>query len=361
MASAARRVARGLTVLLTAAVAAGLLSACGGGSSSDPGNANALLRQTFTGQHSVKSGVLGLDLTLSAASSGQPTNPISLSLNGPFQSRGTGKLPESDFTIAFNGDGQHGQFGLVSTGSGGYVTLDGNAYQLPASDFTKLSSSFSSAGGQSGSANTLSKLGIDPLHWLSDPKVVGTETVGGANTTHIRAGVDVAALLSDLNTMLAKVASTGAATGTLSAAARQRIAGSVKNARVDIWTGTGDKTLRKLALNLDFPVSGSTAALLGGAQSAGLGLTFQYSDLNQPQTISAPANVEPFSGFETRLRGIFSALGSVGLGPSSTGGGSSSGSGSSAGNFHKYDNCIRRAAGDVSRLQKCAPLLNGGG
>ena len=60
-----------MTVLLTAAVAAALLSACGGGSSSDSGNATALLRQTFTGRHGVKSGVLGIDLTLSAASSGQ--------------------------------------------------------------------------------------------------------------------------------------------------------------------------------------------------------------------------------------------------------------------------------------------------
>jgi hypothetical protein len=346
-----------LAVVLTAAIAAVLLSACGGGSSSDSGNANALLRQTFTGRHSVKSGVLGLDLTLSAGSAGQPASPISLSLSGPFQSRGTGKLPESNFTIAFTGDGQHGQFGLVSTGNGGYVTLGGNAYQLPASDFTKLSSSFSSAGGQSGSANTLSKLGINPLHWLSNPKVVGTETVGGANTTHIRAGVDVAALLGDLNTVLAKVASTGAATGTLSAATRQRIAGSVKNAGVDIWTGTDDKTLRKLALNLDFPVSGSTAALIGGAQSAGLGLTFQYSDLNQPQTISAPANVKPFGGFENKLRGVFSDLGSAGLGLS----GSGSSSNSSPSNFQKYNNCIHRAGGNVTKLQKCAPLLNGGG
>lgn len=346
-------------VLLTAALAAVLLSACGGGSSSDSGNANALLHRTFTGQHSVKSGVLGVDLSLSAAGAGQPTNPISLSLNGPFQSQGTGKLPESDFTIAFNGDGQHGQFGLVSTGNGGYVTVDGNAYQLPASDFTKLSSSFSSAGGQSGSANTLSKLGINPLRWLSDPKIVGTETVGGANTTHIRAGVDVAALLSDLNTMLAKVASTGATTGSLSVATRQRIAGSVKNASVDIWTGTGDQTLRKLALNLEFPVSGTTATLLGGAQSAGLGLTFQYSDLNQPQTISAPANVKPFGGFETKLRGIFSQLGGVGLNVAGTGGGSSSSSSSS--NFQKYNDCIHQAGSNVTKLQKCAPLLNGGG
>ena len=50
-------------------------------------------------------------------------------------------------------------------------------------------------------------------------------------------------------------------------------------------------------------------------------------------------------------------LGSAGLGLSGTG----SGSNSSPSNFQKYNNCIHRAGGNVAKLQKCAPLLNGGG
>ena len=42
--------------------------------------------------------------------------------------------------------------------------------------------------------------------------------------------------------------------------------------------------------------------------SAGVGLTLQYSALNQPQTISAPANVQPYSQFTTKLRGILAGV-----------------------------------------------------
>ena len=54
--------------------------------------------------------------------------------SGPFESRGAGKLPKSNFNIGLSALGHHGQLGIVSTGATGYVTLDGNAYRLPAGD-----------------------------------------------------------------------------------------------------------------------------------------------------------------------------------------------------------------------------------
>ena len=92
------------------------------------------------------------------------------------------------------------------------MTFQGQSYQLPATSFQKLESSFSqiaSPGSSSGGTNVLSKLGIQPLHWLRNPAIVGTETVGGSSTTHIRATIDVPALLGDFNTFLARAASVG--------------------------------------------------------------------------------------------------------------------------------------------------------
>ncbi len=40
------------------------------------------------------------------------------------------------------------------------------------------------------------------MHWLIKPSVAGTETVAGADTTHIRAGINVPALLADISTFL---------------------------------------------------------------------------------------------------------------------------------------------------------------
>lgn len=356
--------------VIAAIVAVLALAACGSSSSSggSSGDAQSLLKQTFSKGHVVRSGVLGFNLSVKPNGSSTFSTPVTLSLSGPFQSRGAGKLPQSDFTIAISALGHHGQLGVISTGTAGYISLQGATYQLPQADFQKLQQSFSSTGA-SGSSTGLSQLGIDPMHWLTKPAVVGTETVGGAETTHIRAGVDVNALISDLDTFLAKTAkNTNAASSgvptQIPQATRQKIAAAVKNATVDVWTGKSDKTLRKLALTLSVPVTGKASTELGGMTSAGIGLTFQYSKLNQTQSIPAPSNVRPYSQFTAKLQSIGQQLESTlgaGLGSTSSGGSASSttpGTGSS--NVSKYSQCIQKANGDVTKMQKCASLLNSG-
>src|SRR6202012_6042302 len=140
---------RGL--LLGVVVAALGLAACGSssGGSGSSGNAQSVLKQTFASGKPVKSGVLGISVTLTPSGSSTLSGPISFSISGPFQSRGPGKLPESNFTIAISALGHKGALGIVATGTAGYVTLSGAAYQLPAADFQKLESSFSSVGGGS--------------------------------------------------------------------------------------------------------------------------------------------------------------------------------------------------------------------
>jgi hypothetical protein len=366
-----------LGLLVIAVVAVLALAACGSSSSSSSaGGAQSLLKQTFSSGHTVKSGVLGFSLTLTPTGSSTLTTPVTLSLTGPFQSHGTGKLPASDFTIGVSALGKHGSFGVISTGTSGYVTLQGASYQLPQADFQRLESSFASVESPSGagaSSPGLSQFGINPLHWLKNPTIVGSDTVGGTATTHIRAGVDVSVLLSDLNKFLAKTAKTaGQASGiptTISPATESKIAAAVKNASVDIWTGKSDQTLRKLAINLTLPVSGQISTLLGGLSSAGIGLSVQYSNLGQTETIATPSNVQPYSGFTTRLQSVVRQLegsfGSAGLG---TGAGTQSTQSSGTAtapstaapaNVSKYTKCIQSAVGDVTKMQKCATLLNG--
>ncbi len=353
-------------ILLLAVLSTGALAACGSSSSTSGSGAGAqtLLQQTFSGSHSVKSGILDLSLSLTPTGSSTLKGPISLSLKGPFQSRAAGKLPASNFIIAIDALGHHGRLGLVSTGANAYLTLQGIAYQLPAGDFQTLGQSFS---GASGGAGALSKLGIQPLHWLTDPTVVGHEEVGGTSSTHIRAHVDVAALLTDLNTFLQRASASGAKGSAIPTqipqTTRDSIAAKVKNPIVDVWTGTSDKTLRKLSINLNLPVSGRLSTLFGGLTSAGIGFTLQYANLNQPQTIAVPSNVQPFAGFQAKLAGILSqvqgALGGSGAG--GTGSGSAGSGSANPANVGKYTQCIQRAAGDVTKMQKCATLLQSGG
>ena len=354
------------------------VAACGSASSGSA-NPNTLLTQTFTGTHKVTSGDLNLTLTIDPSGSSVLSGPITLSFGGPFQTRGAGKLPESNFTVSANALGQNVALGIISTGTAGYVTYEGTSYRMPQATFQKLESSFAqlaSTPGASSGSGTLGKLGIQPLRWLTNPTVVGTENVGGAQTTHIHAGVNVNALVTDLNTVLEKASSLGVSGANslkagIPAADRVKIASEVKNPSVDIWTGTSDKTIRRLTITLTVPVTGKTSSELGGLKSADISLTMQYSDLNQPQTIKAPTTLGPFSEFQSKLNAFVQTLegvagGALGGSGSNSSGGSSSGSsggtgaGSSA-SVQLYSQCIQSAGGDVGKMQKCASLLGSGG
>ena len=344
-----------IAVALLIAAASIALSACG---SSSGGDANSLLKQTFGGTHTVTSGNLTFSLTVNPSGSRTLSGPITLRFGGPFQSRGKGQLPASNFNISIAASGRSGSLGILSTGTSGYVTLQGTSYQLPAATFQKLESSFaqvaSSPGGGS-NGGTLSKLGIDPLHWLVNPAVVGHESFGGADTTHIRAGVNVAALLADINTFLEKASSLGVSGATklpssISDTTRSRIAGEVKNPTVDVWTGNSDKTVRKLSLALTVPVSGQVSSLLGGLRSAQIGLSLQYANLNQPQTIQPPPSVRPFTEFTTKLRSFLATVQGATAAGSSTS--------ASAASLQRYTRCVQAAQQNTAKMQRCASLLS---
>ena len=346
-----------LCAMLAAALAAFSLAACGG-SSASPQQARTLLRETFKGNHQVNSGKLTVRLAVTGAGSQTAKGPVELDFGGPFQSQGKGQLPKSDFTLKLSALGRTATLGVISTGTKGYVQLQGTTYQLPSSTFRQLESSFAgAAGSSSGGSGALSKLGIDPLNWVRTPTVVGTDNVGGASTTHIHGDVAVARLLADLSTVLQKASSLGisGSTGQLAlgipASTRQRIVGEVRHLTLDVWTGSRDHTLRKLEINFELPVSGAAATLLGGMRSAHLLLLVQYADINQPQTISTPSSAQPFSQFVAKVRSFTQGLIS---------GAPSSGTGSaSSQQLQRYTQCIQSAGGDVAKMQRCASILNG--
>lgn len=362
------RAARMFAALVMSAAICLALAACGGGGGS--GDATTLLQQTFGGSHAVNSGNLSFSVTVDPSGSRTLTHPVSFSFGGPFQSRGKGKLPASNFDISLTAQGVSGTLGLLSTGTQGYVTLDGASYELPAATFQQLESSFaqltSSASGGSGSS-TLTKLGIDPMHWLVNPSVVGTESIGGTETTHIRAGVNVPALLRDLNTFLQRASSVGVSGAAniphgISAATQSKIAGEVESPSVDVWTGKSDKTVRRLEVNLTLPVSGHESSALGGLRSASVAVVMQYASLNQPQTISSPSAVQPFSEFTAKIKPILeqieTALGG-GLAGSTTSSASGAASNSgSASSVQTYSQCISAARNDIAKMQHCASLLS---
>lgn len=347
-----------------------LLTGCGGGSSKQgtgkAGSAAAhqLLVQTFHGHHAITSGVVTLDLKVVPSGSSTIKGPIEVTFGGPFMNQGIGKLPESDFTISISAQGHRGALQVISADGRGYITVGGQSYLMPKASFKSLESGFGSLASSGTDANpksgAFSSLGIKPLGWLIHPRIVGTGSVGGVATTRIRAGLDTAAMLADFSRVLGRTGSLGiSGTGSLphsiSASTRRAIAHALGTPSFNVWTGTADKLIRRLTVSATVPVTGPTRTALGDMRSAALTLGFEYSHVNQPQTITVPTATKPYSVFRAEVSAVLQQIegalltGSLGPGTGTTAPGSSA--------DQKYTRCITAANGDVAKMQKCSKLL----
>src|SRR5215208_1091428 len=352
-ASRVSRLIRPPVVLGLIGALAAVLAACGG-SSDDP---NKLLKETFSGNHKVTSGRLNVAIDISAKGVQNLSQPVKIALTGPFQSQGENQLPKFDLNLSFSGGGQAFSAGAVSTGDAGYLKFQGQAYRVPPNVFDQFKRGFEQAQqkrqGQTND-NALKRLGLDPLKWVKDAKVEDDEDISGTSTKHISASIDVPKFTDDLNVLLKNAQSlggnnTGRLPSNLTQQQRQHIINAVKTAKFQVWTGADDKTLRKL--QVDLGISGS------GGRSGNLTFTVEIDDLNQGQTINAPANAKSFSDLTNQLGqlGLGGALG--GAGSSGSSGSGSSGSAASNAKLQKYSECLQQAGGDAAKAQKCADLL----
>ena len=355
------RLLRPLLLCLIAALAIAL-AACGGGDkASSSTDVDTLLKDTFKGDKTIKSGKLNLALNVDAKNAQGVNGPITVRVSGPFQSQGKQKLPKFKIDFAFEGAGQSLTAGLTSTGEKAFVNFKGTEYAVSDQLFKQFKASFEQAQSQQKGSKkqSLSSLGLDPRQWLTHAKNEGDAKVGSDDTIKITGGVDVGKLLDDVNQALAKARSLGVQ-GTqslpsqLTAAQKKQVTDSVKHPTVEIYTGKDDKILRRIVIALGIvPPKGSTTS----NGSADFKLDFSISDVNQDQSVSAPANAKPFDQLLSQLGGLgLGGLGGAGSSGSGSGSSGSSGAGSNA-NLQKYSDCVSKAGSDTAKAQKCAALL----
>lgn len=323
-----------VALLATALVAVG----CGGG---DSGSSNAsapqLIDQTFK-DVSVKSGVLQLSLDADVKG---VADPVAIKLSGPFvSSDDPSKVPSFDFEATITSGGKTTKLGAVSTGSAGYVKYQGVAFKVPDDLFRQLVANYAAVGKEADANKaktpSLLSLGIHPGDWIVDPQKAGTEKVGGVQTEHITAGLDIAKLLADVQTAASKTASVAGQSATLSAADVDALRKSVKTATVDVYTGVDDHRLRRFVVDLQL-TTGHVEVVLG------------FDDLDEPQEIKAPAGAHSLSELTDALGGTSNEEGA------------GSGSGATPGTANEqYLSCVQSAGQDVAKLQACAKFLAGG-
>jgi hypothetical protein len=358
-----------ITALLAALALAAGLAACGSSSDDASGGSNsaaALLKDTFGADHPIRSGRLDADVDVNLPQVQALGNtPLRLHVNGPFQSNGGRTLPDFALGVDFDGGTNPVTVGAVFAQGGGYLTIEGQAFTLGSDIYKAFANGYLNAKKDAGrkssdkSQPTLAALGIDPLRWLTGAKTVGSEDIAGTDTEHVTAGVNVPVLLGDVSTLLGKArsvtSSASSATGTnvptqLSAAQRASIEKAIKSAKVDVWTGAKDHTLRKVAVNVQL-------------DQGHVVFDVTLAQLNQHQTIRKPAGAKPIS----QLRTVLSQLGLIGSSstttpqttttPDTSSSTATTPAPSTSGTQSDYASCIDAAGEDLAKVQACAKYI----
>src|SRR4051794_6842951 len=168
--SMARRFRFAAVLALSVATATGM-AACG---DSAP-TAASLIKDAFGPNHSVNSGDLAVKLVLDAKGLKNIKGPVGLTLDGPFESQGKGKLPKVDLGLKINGSGANFSAGAITNGDAGWLEVQGTPFAVDATTFANFKRNYEASAAKSGNSGgqTLKSLGVDPLRWLKDPKIAG--------------------------------------------------------------------------------------------------------------------------------------------------------------------------------------------
>jgi hypothetical protein len=348
---------RAVVALLLALALGVVLQACGGGSQS----AQSIVNETFNSRQQINSGKLNLAFDLDAKGLQSVSSPISVQVSGPFDSSKADRLPTFDLSIDLGTGGHALQAGVVSTKSQFFIELAGEAFLAPPATRNSLQQSYvqaSKTASSKKSVSTFASLGLDPGLWLEHPVLRGTQEVGGVETTHISAGLNLARFLADADKLSGASSTLGIAqqqvSGLLSPAESKALVASLTSASVDLYTGSSDHLLRSLSVHASLSSNPQTRKALQGLRSATLGLELKITNLNENQTIIAPKNPRPISDLVSALE----QQGLVSGGQSGASGEAATATGA-AGVSSSYEKCVESAGQDVKALQKCASLLGG--
>ncbi|HEV2062380.1 MAG TPA: hypothetical protein VGR12_05965 [Solirubrobacteraceae bacterium] len=340
---------RPLLVLFALLICAFVVAACGG---DDDVDVQEVLRQTFAEDKDIKSGRLDVSLRLDAEGSEQLRGPVTARLSGPFASTGSNELPRFAFEANLDAGGQSIRAGATSTGDEGFVSFQGQAYQLSDQLFQQFKQGYAEEARKSnddGEGVSFQSLGVDPQRWLRDPEFVDRQEVGGTETLHIRSGIDIPRLLEDVNKVLGRAeAIQGQQARQLTEKERAQIQEAITDADLELWTGEDDKILRRLNVRLAFDVPEERRQRAQGLSSGVIRFELGLGAINEEQTIDAPENARPLDELLQAIQGGAQA------GPGGTGSGGQPAPPPE--DLSPYEQCVAEAGGDVAKLQECAGL-----
>jgi len=349
------RIRTAVAVLAIALPIIVIVAGCGGGSDSNNEDPQQVLDQTFNNPTKITSGKL--DLSISGSAEGQQSGNFSATISGPFQTDPSDKtaFPQLDLTANVSGSqgGPSISFdgALIATKDNAYVEYQNQAYEVGTAAFQQFETAYAKAAKQNqanGSSSGFSQFGIDPKTWLTNVSNEGTTDVDGTDSIHIHGDADVSKIVTDLQKVSQQ---TSGSTQQITPDQLKQLTDAVQTASVDVYSNADNHLLTKLDLSLAIAPPSSAGSTVSKID---VDFSITLSDVNQPQTITAPSNAKP-------LADLLGSLGIPGLGvpgAGGTGGFSIPGGGSSSGGSgsSSYQNCVAQAKSQAD-IQKCLQQL----
>jgi hypothetical protein len=326
-----------LALALCLALGAAFVVAGCGGDDEDPED---VLRETFSGDHTVNSGTI--DMSVSGSVEGATGGNFDASVSGPFQST-EGEFPQFDLTVSATGEGagQSLDFegGLTSTGDAMYVNYNGTDYEVDEATFKQIQQNYETSqaeteetGSFQEQCQTAAEQGgvdpslcdIDPFSLVTNLENEGEEDVEGAETVHVHGDINIEEIGNLAGEAIAASPQAAFLPPEAIDQATAQVEEAVDEASFDVYSGKDDNILRRFDLNLGVtaPDDAAVAVPIEGADAT---LSIILGAVNEPQTIEAPANPEPFDGLLDELQESGIPLGGLpavpGTGLPNTGGG----------------------------------------
>lgn len=298
-----------VAALVAASIA---LAACGGSGGKSGESPQAVLDEaTLQG---IESG--DIDLSLGVKAQGAEGGNLDVSLSGPFQGEGAGSLPQLDMTAEAKGSigGNDVDFegGVVLLPNSAYVNYEGVEYEVDPTTFSFVESALKQAQreggaetGADGVAACQEEFGkLKVADFLEGGANEGSAEVGGTATTKVSGDLDVSGAIDAVLEVVESQACRAqlAAAGPLPSEAeiekaKDEVNSSVKAAHVSIYVGDDD-IVRRIAAQLKIEPQSSGDS---GPKSVEIDLDLKLTEVNEEQTISAPANARPLSKLFLKL------------------------------------------------------------
>jgi hypothetical protein len=281
--------ARRLAALLAAAALATVPAACGGDGGGSGGGASAEQLLERASKQTAKSADVKFELEASLNGGTDLEGPVKLTFSGPYRSNGPKTLPDLDWKLHAEGDGQRFDARVVTTRDNAWVEYEGQTYEVGEQLISSLGAQLQR---QQAEPQELRSLGAGG--WIDDPEVEDAE-VGGVPTRRVSGDVDVRRVLESVDEVLQKSATAGQPVPRLTEQTIDEVDDAVETAHVATDVGRDDGILRRTTMEVAFEVPEARRESADGLEGGDVRLLFEQSDVNGDQRVEPPSGARPIS------------------------------------------------------------------